>query len=91
MLTTTEWISAVAAVAGLAAVVVGALNAYHATSLKLAVAQLQVSLFDRLAHDKAELLEHLVRDKEDLRAWVNGSFMRASEVLARLAALEARL
>lgn len=88
---TTELVNLAAATAGVFAVALGAWNAWHAQATKLAVSELRHTLFERLAQDRANLLQHLASDKEDLRSWVNGSFMRASEVLARLEGLEARL
>lgn len=90
-MTSTEIVNLAAATAGVLAVALGTWNAWHAQATKLAVAELRHALFERLAQDRADLSQHLVRDKEELRAWVNGSFMRASEVLARLTGLEARL
>lgn len=40
---------------------------------------------------KLELLEKLSDDKEETRHWINGSFMRSSEVLARWDGLEKRV
>ena len=60
--------------------IASAVAAFVALSVKAAVADL-----------RREIGEQRACDKEELRRWINGSFMRSPEVLAHLEGLDKRL
>ena len=71
-------------------------TAHAITAVASALAALVCAYFSlvvrgEVAKLRAEIAESRMRDREDLRQWINGSFMRARETQAKLDEMEHRL
>lgn len=70
----------VSAICAIVFALVSLLNAWVIKNIRLEVARLQTSI----AHGRLE-------DRLSLEKWINGSFMRSKEAIARMDAFESRL
>lgn len=71
---------AVAAFGTLASVAASAVAAYFAAALRAEVESL-----------RREISDHRLTDREELKTWINGSFMRSKEAAAKFDSIMSRL
>lgn len=72
--------SAVEAITAMACAAAAMISGYSALTVKAAMEKL-----------RADLAESRAKDRDELRSWINGSFLRAKVVEAELAGVDMRL
>ena len=81
-----------------ACLLVGAYSTYIARGVHLSIAELELKLTKKLdsfpiglAELRLEIVRGRAQDRDELRGWINGSFMRAAEIKAHLEDFDRRL